>query len=128
MMMSMRHNPGMARPRGGTGALTKALLKLVEAKGGVVLCDRSVETVLIGNNDKAEGVRTTNGDECRAKTAVISNVDARRLFLKMIPIEASQAADPNLRERLDRRTVNNNEFDCRLGTPCRRSTRLTFYR
>ena len=119
MMMSMRHNPGMARPRGGTGALTKALIRLVEEKGGVVLCDRSVESVLIGNNGKAEGVRTSNGEEYRAKTAVISNIDARRLFLNMIPIEASQAADPNLRERLDRRIVNNNEtilkIDCALS-------------
>ncbi len=119
MMMSMRHNPGMARPRGGTGALTKALVRLVEEKGGVVLCDRSVESVLIGNNGKAEGVRTSNGEEYRAKTAVISNIDARRLFLNMIPIEASQAADPNLRERLDRRIVNNNEtilkIDCALS-------------
>jgi beta-carotene ketolase (CrtO type) len=119
MMMSMRHNPGMARPRGGTGALTKALLNLVTEKGGVVLCDRAVETVLIGNNGKAEGVRTSNGEEYRAKTAVISNIDARRLFLNMIPAEASNAADPNLRERLDRRIVNNNEtilkIDCALS-------------
>ena len=119
MMMSMRHNPGMARPRGGTGALTKALVKLVEEKGGKVLCDRAVETVLIGNNGKAEGVRTTNGEEYRAKTAVVSNIDARRLFLKMIPEQASYAADPNLRERLARRIVNNNEtilkIDCALS-------------
>jgi beta-carotene ketolase (CrtO type) len=119
MMMSMRHHPGMARPRGGTGALTKALLNLVAEKGGVVLCDRAVDKVLIGNNGKAEGVRTSNGEEYRAKTAVISNIDARRLFLNMIPAEASNAADPNLRERLDRRIVNNNEtilkIDCALA-------------
>ncbi len=119
MMMSMRHNPGMARPHGGTGALTKALLNLVTEKGGVVLCDRAVETVLISNEGKAEGVRTSNGEEYRAKTAVISNIDARRLFLNMIPTEASNVADPNLRERLDRRIVNNNEtilkIDCALS-------------
>ena len=119
MMMSMRHHPGMARPRGGTGALTKALVRLVEEKGGTVLCDRAVETVLIDNNGKAEGVRTSNGEEYRAKTAVISNIDARRLFLNLIPTEVSQAADPNLRERLDRRIVNNNEtilkIDCALS-------------
>jgi beta-carotene ketolase (CrtO type) len=119
MMMSMRHNPGMARPRGGTGALVKALLKLVKEKGGEVFCDRAVESVLIGNNGKAEGVRTSNGEEYRAKTAVISNIDARRLFLNMIPEAASNAADPDLRERLDRRIVNNNEtilkIDCALS-------------
>ena len=119
MMMSMRHNPGMARPRGGTGALVKALLNLVKEKGGEVFCDRTVESVLIGNNGKAEGVRTSNGEEYRAKTAVISNIDARRLFLNMIPEAASNAADPDLRERLDRRIVNNNEtilkIDCALS-------------
>ena len=119
MMMSMRHHPGMARPRGGTGALTKALLNLVTEKGGVVLCDRAVDKVLISNEGKAEGVRTSNGEEYRAKTAVISNIDARRLFLNLIPVEASHAADPNLRERLDRRIVNNNEtilkIDCALS-------------
>jgi beta-carotene ketolase (CrtO type) len=119
MMMSMRHHPGMARPRGGTGALTQALLRLVKDKGGAVFCDRSVETVLIGNNGKAEGVRTSNGEEYRAKKAVISNIDARRLFLNMIPAAASDAADPKLRERLDRRIVNNNEtilkIDCALS-------------
>lgn len=119
MMMSMRHNPGMARPRGGTGALTQALLKLVKDKGGEVLCDRAVEAVLIGNNGKAEGVRTSNGEEYRAKKAVISNIDARRLFLNMIPTAVSNAADPDLHERLDRRIVNNNEtilkIDCALS-------------
>jgi beta-carotene ketolase (CrtO type) len=119
MMMSMRHHPGMARPRGGTGALTQALLRLVKDKGGVIFCDRSIETVLIGNNGKAEGVRTSNGEEYRAKKAVISNIDARRLFLNMIPAAASDAADPKLRERLDRRIVNNNEtilkIDCALS-------------
>lgn len=109
MMMSMRHNPGMARPRGGTGALTKALVRLVTEKGGVILCDRSVESVLISNNGKAEGVVTSNGAEYRAKTAVISNIDARRLFLNLIPASATDAANPHLRERLDRRIVNNNE-------------------
>jgi beta-carotene ketolase (CrtO type) len=119
MMMSMRHHPGMARPRGGTGALTQALLRLVKDKGGAVFCDRSVEAVLIGNNGKAEGVRTSNGEEYRANKAVISNIDARRLFLNMIPVAASDAADPKLRERLDRRIVNNNEtilkIDCALS-------------
>ncbi|MEY2855944.1 MAG: hypothetical protein RLZZ74_253 [Cyanobacteriota bacterium] len=115
MMMSMRHNPGMARPRGGTGALTQALLNLVKNKGGVVLCDRSVESVLIGNNGKVEGVRLAEGEEYRAHKAVISNIDAKRLFMEMIP----ETAAPELYERLKRRIVNNNEtilkIDCALS-------------
>jgi len=43
-MMAMRHDPGMARPKGGTGALVQALLNLV--KSGVVLTDQSVQKSL----------------------------------------------------------------------------------
>ncbi len=123
MMMSMRHHPGMARPRGGTGALTKALLNLVKDKGGEVLCDRSVSEVLVGNDGSAEGVRVADGTEYRAKIGVISNIDARRLFLQLVPEATTNQADPNLRERLERRIVNNNEtilkIDCALSEPPR---------
>ncbi len=115
MMMSMRHHPGMARPRGGTGALTQALLNLVKDKGGVVLCDQAVESVLLSNEGKVEGVRVASGEEYRANKAVISNIDARRLFLQMLP----ESAAPELHERLKRRIVNNNEtilkIDCALS-------------
>jgi beta-carotene ketolase (CrtO type) len=118
MMMSLRHNPGMARPRGGTGALVKALLNLVKSKGGVVLCDQHVEQVLV-DNGRAVGVRVGGGQEYRANKGVISNIDARRLFLQIIDPADIHSADPNLRERLERRIVNNNEtilkIDCALS-------------
>ncbi|HEY9598305.1 MAG TPA: NAD(P)/FAD-dependent oxidoreductase, partial [Cyanophyceae cyanobacterium] len=108
MMMSLRHNPGMARPRGGTGALVQSLLKLVKSKGGVVLTDQHVEQVLI-DDGRAVGVKVAGGTEYRANKGVISNIDAKRLFLQMIDPADSDSADPNLRERLERRIVNNNE-------------------
>jgi beta-carotene ketolase (CrtO type) len=118
MMMSMRHNPGMARPRGGTGALVQALLNLVKSKGGVVLTDQDVEQVLI-DDGRAVGVRVAGGKEYRANKGVISNIDARRLFLQMVEPADINSADPHLRERLDRRIVNNNEtilkIDCALS-------------
>jgi beta-carotene ketolase (CrtO type) len=118
MMMSLRHNPGMARPRGGTGALVKALLNLVKSKGGEVLCDQHVEQVLV-DDGRAVGVRVGGGKEYRANKGVISNIDARRLFLQMVDPADIHSADPNLRERLERRIVNNNEtilkIDCALS-------------
>lgn len=120
MMMAMRHNPGMARPRGGTGALIDALLRLVHAHGGVVLTDQSVSRVLV-DDGRAVGVATANGKEYRAKRGVISNIDAKRLFLKLMDSGDVDAADPYLRERLERRIVNNNEtilkIDCALSEP-----------
>ncbi|HLP89162.1 MAG TPA: NAD(P)/FAD-dependent oxidoreductase [Nostocaceae cyanobacterium] len=108
MMMSMRHHPGMARPRGGTGALVKALVNLVTTKGGVILTDQQVEKIII-DNAKAVGVRVADGKEYRAKYGVISNIDAKRLFLQMTDKSDIDAVDPNLWERLERRIVNNNE-------------------
>ncbi|OCQ94683.1 beta-carotene ketolase [Oscillatoriales cyanobacterium USR001] len=108
MMMAMRHNPGMSRPRGGTGSLVKALVNLVQSYGGKILTDRQVEKVLI-DADRAVGVRVAGGVEYRAKKGVISNIDAKRLFLHLIDNSDVDSTDRNLRERLERKIVNNNE-------------------
>ncbi len=122
IMMAMRHHPGMARPRGGTGALVQALLNLVKSLGGVVLTEQHVDKVLI-DDGKAVGVRVANGTEYRATKGVISNIDAKRLFLQCMDEADVDAADPELRERLDRRIVNNNEtilkIDLALSEPLR---------
>ncbi len=118
IMMAMRHHPGMARPKGGTGALTKALVNLVQSLGGQVLTDQSVEKILI-DDGRAVGVRVSGGQEYRASKGVISNIDAKRVFLQLMDTAEVDDADQNLRERLERRIVNNNEtilkIDCALS-------------
>lgn len=122
MMMAMRHHPGMARPRGGTGALVQALVKLVKSLGGEILTDQQVKQILV-DDGRAVGVRVAGGQEYRAKKGVISNIDAKRVFLHLIDKRDVTAASPDLRERLDRRIVNNNEtilkIDCALSEPLR---------
>lgn len=122
IMMAMRHDPGMARPRGGTGALVQALVNLVTSKGGVILTDQHVEKVLI-DDGKAVGVRVAGNTEYRAKYGVISNIDAQRLFLQMTDKSDIDAVDADLWERLERRIVNNNEtilkIDLALDEPLR---------
>ena len=115
MMLAMRHHPGMARPKGGTGALIKALVKLVTAKGGKILTEQMVKEVIV-EDDRAVGVKVQGGAEYRANKAVISNIDVRRLFLQLV---AEENVDPNLREKVNRRLTNNNEtilkIDCALS-------------
>jgi len=122
IMMAMRHNPGMARPRGGTGALVQALLNLVKSQGGVVLTNQHVEKILI-DDGRAVGVRVAGGTEYRATKGVISNIDAKRVFLQLMDSSEVDHAEPNLRERLERRIVNNNEtilkIDLALNEPLR---------
>jgi beta-carotene ketolase (CrtO type) len=121
MMLAMRHGAGVARPKGGTGALTQALVKLVQSLGGVILTEQTVKEVLVEEKG-AVGVRVAQG-EYKAKKGVISNIDARRLFLQLVPATTLQQADPELRERVERKIVNNNEtilkIDCALSElPC----------
>jgi len=119
MMLAMRHGEGIARPRGGTGALTDALVKLVKSKGGDILCDRSVKEVIVDDNNRAVGVRVAGGEEYRASKGIISNIDVQRLFGELVDPAAVNAADPKLGERVKRRIVNNNEtilkIDCALS-------------
>jgi beta-carotene ketolase (CrtO type) len=118
MMMAMRHNPGMARPRGGTGALTQALVKLVQSQGGVILTEQTVKQVIV-EEGRAVGVRVAGGTEYLAKKGVISNIDAQRLFLQLVDKADVDDADRDLRERIERKIVNNNEtilkIDCALS-------------
>ncbi|MCL1465173.1 beta-carotene ketolase CrtO [Argonema galeatum] len=122
IMMAMRHNPGMARPRGGTGALVKALVNLVTSLGGKILTDQHVEKILV-DDGRAVGVRVGGGREYRATKGIISNIDAKRLFLQLVDESDVNTADPNLKERLERRIVNNNEtilkIDLAMDEPLR---------
>jgi beta-carotene ketolase (CrtO type) len=115
MMLAMRHHPGMARPKGGTGALTAALVKLVTAKGGKIFTEQMVKEVII-DKEKAVGLKTCNGKEYKVNKGIISNIDARRLFLQLIE---PSAIDLGLRDKIERRIVNNNEtilkIDCALS-------------
>ncbi|MGK7953086.1 MAG: beta-carotene ketolase CrtO [Xenococcaceae cyanobacterium] len=123
MMLAMRHHPGMARPRGGTGALTEALVKLVTIEGGVILTEQMVKEVIIDDN-RAVGVRVAGGKEYRANKGVISNIDVQRLLLQLIEPDA---IEPQLRNRVERRIVNNNETILKIDCALSEVPRFTVY-
>jgi beta-carotene ketolase (CrtO type) len=123
MMLAMRHQPGMARPKGGTGALTQALVKLVTSLGGKILTEQMVKEVIIDDNRRAIGVKVA-GAEYRAKKAVISNIDVQRLFLQLVE---PKAIDSKLRNRVERRIVNNNETILRIDCALSEVPRFTAY-
>ncbi|MFM7423606.1 MAG: beta-carotene ketolase CrtO [Elainella sp.] len=118
IMMTLRHHPGMARPKGGTGALTEALVRCVKKLGGEIRTEQPVQRVLI-DQGKAVGVQLQNGQDYRARKAVISSLDAQRLFLHLLDRGDVDAVAPQLHERVSRRIVNQNEailkIDCALS-------------
>ncbi|MBD1874729.1 NAD(P)/FAD-dependent oxidoreductase [Nodosilinea sp. FACHB-131] len=118
MMMAMRHHPGVARPKGGTGALTAALVRLVTSLGGQIWTEKPVTKILI-DQGKAVGVRVANGEEYRAQKGVISSLDAKRVFLQLVDAADVDKADEILRDRLQRRVTSHNDaimkIDCALS-------------
>ena len=75
-----------ATPVGGSGALPKALVALIEDHDGVVLPGKQIgELILEGG--RCVGVRTTSGEEFRASRAVLSTIHIKHL-VDMAPQEA----------------------------------------
>ena len=72
-------------PRGGSGALTDALVRFVEDRGGAVLCGRAVARLIV-EHGRCAGVETEAGERFLARQAVVSTIHVKHL-LDMAPAE-----------------------------------------
>jgi len=73
-------------PKGGSGALTQALAKYIEARGGVILTNKPV-TGMIVENGKCTGVECADGSSYHAGKAVLSTIHIKHL-VNMVPKES----------------------------------------
>jgi phytoene dehydrogenase-like protein len=98
---SMIHLKGAARPKGGSGMLTRALAKYIEAHGGTVLPNREVKKIHTAGG-RAIAVETVSGEKfsCRA---VVSNAHVNVTFLKL----AADSITPSFRSRIERINTGN---------------------
>jgi len=76
------HESGIARPRGGSGMLTQALRRHVEAHGGDIFTSAPVSDILI-EGDRATGVRAN--DSVFTARSVVSAAHARETFDRLLP-------------------------------------------
>lgn len=88
------HEGGVARPRGGSGELTQALRRHIEAHGGDVYTDAPVEEILV-EGTKAQGVRA-NG-HVHTSRAVCSATHAKETFDHLLPAAHRPDAADGLR-------------------------------
>jgi phytoene dehydrogenase-like protein len=98
---SMIHLKGAARPRGGSGMLTRALAKYIEAHGGTVLPNSEVKKIHTAGG-RAIAVETLSGEKfsCRA---VVSNAHVKVTFLQL----AADSVTPSFRSRIERINTGN---------------------
>ena len=86
IMCALGQAHGFPVAEGGSSALSGALVRRLEERGGRVRCSARVERVLV-RRGRAAGVRTTHGDEVQARRAVLADVDALTLYRKLVAPE-----------------------------------------
>ncbi len=79
---SMLHQSGAKHPKGGSGMLTQAMKKFVEAHGGEVIADSPVKSIDIADGI-ARGVITDNDDYYKAGI-IVSNAHVQTTMLKLV--------------------------------------------
>ena len=77
---------GVHFPMGGTGALARGLVGLIEGQGGSIRYHAEVEEILV-ENGAARGVRLASG-EVIAADIVVSNADAAYTYRRLLPASA----------------------------------------
>jgi phytoene dehydrogenase-like protein len=82
---------------GGMGAITQAMARSAQARGAVIRLATGVREVLV-EGDRAIGVVTQSGETIRA-AAVVSNVNPKLLYLKLLP---AGSLPQEIRERMNR--------------------------
>ncbi len=68
---------------GGTGALVRGLVRLIEGQGGTVRCDAEVREILVRGR-AASGVELANGERLAADV-VVSNADPAWTYGRLLP-------------------------------------------
>jgi phytoene desaturase len=87
----MYHVSGMRRPRGGSGMLTQALAKMIEAHGGTVMTDAPVAKILT-ENGRAVGAETVSGERYTARAVVSgAHIHTTMGMLDDAPLEPTAA-------------------------------------
>jgi phytoene dehydrogenase-like protein len=80
-----QQHDGRPLPKGGSGALTVALGRFIEARGGVILTNKWVSRLIV-ENGKCVGVDCSDGSSYRASKAVVSTIHIKQL-VDMAPKE-----------------------------------------
>ena len=78
---------GFRVPVGGAKAITEALLRRLREAGGTLRLDTHADAVVVRGR-RAVAVRTNNGDEVPVRRAVLADVTAPGLFLRLLPPQA----------------------------------------
>lgn len=96
LLVPFMHNHPSGIPEGGSGELTKALARAVEAYGGTIVLDAEVTGVDV-EGGRATAARLASGERVVGRRAVVSSVDPRVLFADWVD---EQHTTPEFRRKV----------------------------
>lgn len=102
---------GVHSTMGGTGAIVKAMVKLIESQGNALRCNAEVAQIQV-ENGRAVGVELKNGDKIAADI-VVSNADAAWTYRHLLPASARRHWTD---KRVERADYSNGLFVWYFGT------------
>ena len=73
-----QQHSGRPIPKGGSGMLTQALARFIEAHGGTLLTNKWVKRLIV-ENERCVGVECGDGSSYRAEKAVVSTIHIKHL-------------------------------------------------
>jgi phytoene dehydrogenase-like protein len=76
--VARQQHSGRPIPKGGSGQLTQALARFIEAHGGVLLTNKWVKRLIV-ESGKCAGVECSDGTSYRASKAVLSTIHIKHL-------------------------------------------------
>jgi phytoene dehydrogenase-like protein len=83
VLCGLAQTVGFPIPEGGSGELSRALVRRFESRGGRLRCDARVTSIDV-RRGRAVGVRTADGDAVSARRAVLADVGAPQLYLELL--------------------------------------------
>ncbi len=86
-----QQHSGRPFPKGGSGMLTQALARFIEAHNGVLLTNKWVKRLIV-ENGKCAGVECSDGSTYRAEKAVVSTIHIKHLVDNYATTEAPKFA------------------------------------
>jgi phytoene dehydrogenase-like protein len=80
------HAWGWGLPEGGSGSLSNALAAFIRDNGGTIKVSSPVKAINVEGGE-AKGVILDSGEEIEAKKAIVSNLNVKQLFQKLVKAE-----------------------------------------
>jgi phytoene dehydrogenase-like protein len=98
VLVGLARSVGFPVAEGGAGSLSGAMIRRLEARGGILRCGQRVDAIEV-RGGRAVGVRLADGSAVAARRAVVADVGAPQLYERLLD---ASVVPSSVRNRIER--------------------------